>query len=59
MPNSSEENYHYTILDIRGQEIIRGKKSSSLISVKDLIPGVYIFKLEVGNSISTKKFIKE
>lgn len=54
-----ENNANYTITNIMGQQIAKGKIVSGAINVERLRSGVYMIQIEAGSKTVTKKFIKE
>jgi hypothetical protein len=54
-----ENNANYTITNIMGQQIAKGRITSGAINVERLQSGVYMIQIEAGSKTVTKKFIKE
>jgi hypothetical protein len=54
-----ENNANYTITNIMGQQVAKGKIVSGAINVDRLQSGVYMIQIEAGSQTVTKKFIKE
>ncbi|MBC8755247.1 DUF5011 domain-containing protein [Kordia sp. YSTF-M3] len=54
-----ENNANYTIMNIMGQQVAKGKITSGAINVERLQSGVYMIQIEAGSKTVTKKFIKE
>lgn len=54
---TSLESFNYTIIDILGKTVLKGK-SEGKISVGKLDGGIYFIKVNDGDEILTKKFIK-
>lgn len=59
--DSQVDNFHFTIINSRGQIIMsmpmKGKQTS--INTTDLAPGIYFVKINNGNKLITRKFIKK
>jgi hypothetical protein len=54
-----ENNVNYTITNIMGQEVAKGKIISGAINVERLRSGVYMIQIEAKSKTVTKKFIKQ
>lgn len=54
-----ENDANYTIMNIMGQQVAKGKITSGAINVERLQSGVYMIQIEAGSKTVTKKFIKE
>lgn len=54
-----ENDATYTIMNIMGQQVAKGKITSGAINVERLQSGVYMIQIEAGSNTVTKKFIKE
>lgn len=57
---SPGESSEYQIINAAGQVVMSGISNSNRdISIKSLVPGVYVFKLQAGGSTFSQRFIKE
>ncbi|QHI37365.1 PII-type proteinase [Kordia antarctica] len=54
-----ENDANYTITNIMGQQVAKGKIGSGTINVERLQSGVYMIQIEAESKTVTKKFIKE
>ncbi|MEP5338212.1 MAG: leucine-rich repeat protein [Algibacter sp.] len=59
--NSKVENANVTVYDLNGRALLRNTLNGTLseINISSLASGVYLFKVQVGNSTLTKRIIKQ
>ena len=53
------DNLPFTVVNMLGQQVVKGITSSSGISVGKLEAGLYLIQFEVNDTIETRKFLKQ
>ncbi|WP_430410771.1 S8 family serine peptidase [Kordia sp.] len=56
---TTQDNASYTITNMMGQQVAKGKVASGTINVERLQTGVYMIQIEAGLKSVTKRFIKQ
>jgi presenilin-like A22 family membrane protease len=53
------ENLPFTVVNMLGQQVVKGITTSNGINVSKLEAGLYLIQFEVNDTIETRKFVKE
>src|SRR5690606_31659905 len=56
---SLNKTFNYTVFNILGKQVLKGKSSNQKINVQSLTRGMYIIKLNVEGQEITKKLIRD
>ena len=56
---TTQDNASYTITNMMGQQVAKGKITSGAVNVERLRSGVYMIQIEAESKTVTKRFIKQ